>query len=96
MKTLLTVLTGATLALGLQGDDAPSTPDVQARPFAAAVVRFEQNATDGDVEVVFEVRGGAAGLSWLTITGPGGRKDRRPDAPRLAHDAGGPRGPGGH
>lgn len=73
MKTLLTVLTGATLALGVQRDDPSTAPAVRARPFALATLRFEGNATDGDVEVVFEVMGGADGLAWLTVTGPDGR-----------------------
>jgi hypothetical protein len=42
-------------------------------PFAVANVVFEQNATDGDVEVVFEVKGGAEGLGKLTVRGPDGR-----------------------
>jgi hypothetical protein len=46
-------------------------PDSEA--FEVAEVRFEQNATDGDVEVVFEVNGGDAGLMKLQIVGPDGR-----------------------
>ncbi len=41
--------------------------------FSVANVRFEQNATDGDVEVVFEVKGGDEGLAMLTVVSP----DRR-------------------
>jgi hypothetical protein len=41
--------------------------------FPEAEVRFEQNATDGDVEVVFEVNGGTLGLARLTVTAPDGR-----------------------
>jgi hypothetical protein len=41
--------------------------------FTVATAHFEQNATDGDVEVVFEAKGGADGLSKLTIVGPNGR-----------------------
>jgi hypothetical protein len=36
-------------------------------------VYFEQNATDGDVEVVFKVKGGDDGLTSLTVTAPDGR-----------------------
>jgi hypothetical protein len=43
------------------------------KPFAVANVHFEQNTTDGDVEVVFEVKGGADGLTGLTVMGPDGR-----------------------
>src|SRR3990170_1930018 len=42
-------------------------------PFAVASVRFEQNATDGDAEVVFEVKGGKEGLAKLTVVSPDGR-----------------------
>ena len=42
-------------------------------PFAIASVHFEQNATDADVEVVFEVRGGDEGLTQLTVVSPDGR-----------------------
>jgi hypothetical protein len=41
--------------------------------FAVASVHFEQNATDGDVEVVFEVKGGDKGLVKLTVVSPDGR-----------------------
>lgn len=44
-----------------------------AEDFETAGVRFETNATDGDVEVVFEVKGGDAGLLKLKITAPDGR-----------------------
>jgi hypothetical protein len=42
-------------------------------PFTVAHVQFEQNATDGDVEVVFEAKGGDEGLTKLTIVAPNGR-----------------------
>lgn len=45
-----------------------------AEAFAIAAVRFEQNATDGDFEVVFDVKGGKDGLAELTILAPNGRK----------------------
>lgn len=53
------------------GGGAP--PEKAAAPFAVASVHFEQNATDGDVEVVFEVMGGDDGLTSLTVTAPDGR-----------------------
>ena len=53
------------------GSGAP--PQTQAARFAIATVHFEQNATDGDVEVVFEVKGGDDGLTSLTVTAPDGR-----------------------
>ena len=45
----------------------------QATRFGVATVHFEKNATDGDVEAVFEVLGGNDGLSSLTVTAPDGR-----------------------
>src|SRR5262245_37352464 len=41
--------------------------------FAIATVCFETNATDGDYEVVFEIKGRAEGLNHLTITAPNGK-----------------------
>lgn len=42
-------------------------------PFPAARAHFEQNATDGDMEVVFEAKGDKEGLSELTVISPDGR-----------------------
>jgi hypothetical protein len=41
--------------------------------FAVAEIRFEQNATDGDVEAVFDAIGNDDGLQKLSITAPDGR-----------------------
>src|SRR3954447_4120277 len=41
--------------------------------FEVAGVRFEQNATDGDVEAVFEAIAGEDGLAKLTVVAPDGR-----------------------
>lgn len=41
-------------------------------PFELATMRLEQNATDGDMEVVFEVTGGDEGLTRLKVVSPGG------------------------
>ncbi|HEU5305469.1 MAG TPA: hypothetical protein VFU40_12545, partial [Gemmatimonadales bacterium] len=60
------ILAGASLLLGV-----PSLPPPA--PFAVASVRFEQNATDQDVEVVFEVKGGKDGLAKLVVVAPDGR-----------------------
>jgi len=58
---------GHGLALGAEkGARASAT-------FAVATVHMEQNATDGDFEVVFEVKGGKEGLAKLTVVAPGGR-----------------------
>jgi len=45
-----------------------------AASFGGATVRFEQNATDGDFEVVVEVDSGEEGLAQLTVKGPDGRQ----------------------
>lgn len=61
--------------LGLDGGwlvRARETP-VGVAPFPVANIRFEQNATDGDVEVVIEAKGGSDGLASLTVVSPDGR-----------------------
>ena len=55
-------------------------------PFAVARVHFEHNVTDGDVEVVFEVKGGDEGLAKLAVVSPDGRTviySTAPDASTL-------------
>jgi hypothetical protein len=42
-------------------------------PFPIAAVQFEQNATDGDMEVVFQVKGDKDGLAELNVVSPAGR-----------------------
>jgi hypothetical protein len=59
------LLCPASLALAA-GEEAPSK-------LPKAAVHFEQNATDGDVEVVFQAKGGKEGLAKLRVTGPDGR-----------------------
>jgi hypothetical protein len=68
MTTLAQLLAGAALLLG-----PPGRAPRPSLPFAIASVHFERNATDGDYEVVFEVKGGAAGLAKLTVVSPDGR-----------------------
>jgi hypothetical protein len=63
--TMLMLSSG--LALGGGKESGPSVP------FAVARVYFEQNATDGDVEVVLEVKGGDEGLAKLAVVSPDGR-----------------------
>lgn len=41
--------------------------------FDEAKISFEQNATDGDVEVVFEIKGGDDGLNKLAVVSPDNR-----------------------
>jgi hypothetical protein len=68
---------------------APALAAENSSPSAAfpeASVRFEQNATDGDVEVVFRVKAAKDGLAELTIVSPTGRKVvdfKAPDAATL-------------
>lgn len=51
----------------------PVLPSEPSFPFTTAKVRFEQNVSDQDVEVVFEVNAGDKGLSKLTVLSPDGR-----------------------
>lgn len=53
-----------------QGEESQTDPFM---PFAVANVHFEQNATDGDVEVVFRVKSGKEGLAKLNVVSPDGR-----------------------
>jgi len=74
MTRKLQILAAATLLLSSHGQalgvDKQSGLPV---PFEVASVHFEQNATDGDVEVVFEVEGGDEGVAKLTVVSPDGR-----------------------
>lgn len=68
------ILAGLSLFFGFHGLAlAVDTQSGAAEAFAVAKVHFEHNATDGDVEVVFEVKGGDAGLAKLTVVSPNGR-----------------------
>jgi hypothetical protein len=55
--------------LALGGDTGSGAPI----PFEVARIHFEQNATDGDVEVVVEVEGGDEGMAKLAVVSPDGR-----------------------
>ena len=43
------------------------------KTFSEVSVHFEQNTTDRDVEVVFNIKGGDEGISKLQVTSPDGR-----------------------
>jgi len=75
MKRQLQMVAGIALLLGSYGLARVGVGKVSAPPvpFAVASVHFEQNATDGDVEVVFEVKSGKEGLAKLTVVSPDGR-----------------------
>ena len=64
---LMPILLGHSLALSENQNPNPGTP------FTIADVHFEQNTTDGDAEVVFDVKGGQEGLSKLVVVTPDGR-----------------------
>lgn len=71
----LGIIPGIALLVGLDGP-ALGADRVDSRvsaPFAVAEIRFEQNATDGDVEIVIEAKGGDDGLASLTVVSPDGR-----------------------
>ncbi|RIK78059.1 hypothetical protein DCC62_08355 [candidate division KSB1 bacterium] len=75
MKKRLLMLAAATLYCGAYGLTFVSAGN-GAKPsesFTKAHVHFEQNATDEDVEVVFEVKGGSEGLAKLNVISPDGR-----------------------
>jgi hypothetical protein len=68
------LLAGVTILMGSHGVMPGLVREGGApRPFGVARVHFEQNATDKDVEVVFEVEGGDEGLARLTVVAPDGR-----------------------
>ncbi len=75
MKASLHLLAGLTLLLSARSAAQAPLAAKHATPgaFAKASVRFEQNATDGDMEVVFEVKTRTGGLHRLSITSPDGR-----------------------
>jgi hypothetical protein len=74
MTGRILILAGVFLFLGSSGPAFPADPkSMPPIPFPVAKVHFEQNATDGDVEVVFEVKGGERGLAKLTVMDPDGR-----------------------
>jgi hypothetical protein len=86
MKRVFGFVVGLAALTGAGCGDAAGALMGQSEPFELATVRFEQNATDGDAEVVFEVQGGDDGMAWLTITAPDGRtvaKFEAPDASTL-------------
>lgn len=70
----------------------PATADeTDSVPFGDAQARFEQNATDGDVEAVFEVSGRSDGLTKLKVVAPDGRTIidfSAPDGPNASQKTG--------
>jgi hypothetical protein len=74
MTRPIQILAGVTLLLGSHGLAlGVGKASGASVPFAVTNVHFEQNATDGDVEVVFEVKSGDEGLAKLAVVSPDGR-----------------------
>jgi len=74
MTRRMQIVTGMTLLLASSGLALGTGKDPGlAGPFGVALVRLEQNVTDGDSEVVFEVKAGKEGLAKLTVVAPDGR-----------------------
>lgn len=69
------LLAGVAVAIGLDRSVVVGNLDAGASPtaFAVASIRMEQNATDGDLEIVIEAKGREDGLAQLTVVGPDGR-----------------------
>jgi hypothetical protein len=75
MSTFVRTVAAIGFLLGLQGHTmAQSNGNSNTSPFSLAKVHLEQNATDGDYEVVLEVNSGGEGLEKLTVLSPDGRK----------------------
>ena len=66
-------LAGMTLLLGSAGFAWAAGAGSSPSKLPMASVRFEQNATDGDVEVVFKAKGRDEGLAKLSVVSPDGR-----------------------
>jgi len=72
-RTGARILVGTTLLLGSPGLAFAAGDASPPSKFPTASVSFEQNATDGDVEVVFKVKGSEEGLAKLSVVSPDGR-----------------------
>jgi len=67
------ILAGMTLLLGSAGFAWAAGAGSSPSKLPMASVYFEQNATDGDVEVVFKAKGRDEGLAKLSVVSPDGR-----------------------
>jgi hypothetical protein len=67
------ILAAVALLLGAAGSASAAGEGSGPAKFPVASAVFEQNATDGDVEVVFKVKGGHDGLAKLSVVAPDGR-----------------------
>ena len=85
MRVYASVMTAALLVAGGSAYRA-EVQSAENVSFPEASVHFEQNATDGDVEVVFEAKCGDDGLASLKVVSPDGRTVidfKAPDASTL-------------
>lgn len=75
MKASLQLVAGLMFLMGAHSEaQVPAAAQTETPgAFVKANVRCEQNATDGDMEVVFEVKTRVGGLTRLSITSPDGR-----------------------
>jgi hypothetical protein len=72
MTSIVRTFTVAALLFGFNSSVLAQSNESSS--FSIAKVHLEQNATDGDFEVVFEVNSGGEGLEKLTVISPDGRK----------------------
>src|SRR4051812_14162615 len=68
-----TIMVAALIGLVALIAFAAEKPAADSEAFEVASARFEQNATDGDVEAVFEAIAGDDGLAKLSVIAPDGR-----------------------
>jgi hypothetical protein len=66
------IISSLLLVIGGWAHRAASQPAAPV-PFPIALVHFEQNATDGDMEVVFQIKAGKDGLAELFVLSPDSR-----------------------
>ena len=66
-------MSAAFVLISATGPGDAKAPSARTIPLPVASVHFEQNATDGDVEVVFKAKGGDEGLASLKVVSPDGR-----------------------
>jgi hypothetical protein len=75
MSKLVRTVAAIGFLLGWYGlASAQSNGGSNTSSFSLATIHLEQNATDGDYEVVLEVNSGGEGLDKLTVVSPDGRK----------------------
>jgi hypothetical protein len=72
MRNHILPIVGAAAIIACCNLTSANAEETDAVPFDTAEVRFEQNATDGDVEAIFEVIGRKDGLTKLKIVAPNG------------------------